>query len=181
MLIGGSIGVVLLLLFVSYTKVKPTIKDLGVASTKIKKGKVIAPDVAKYQEEYKNLEVRIEELKQEIENSRTRLFWKKDISVFLEKLTYIAEALSVDFISIKPSLEPSPVMSEWAGEDQSAVMVKSSVNIKMRTGYKELIDFLGRIESSDKYLRIDEINIVSNTKDMLKRDITISLSLFSAE
>lgn len=180
-LTGGSVAMALILIFISYNALKPTIKDLGVTSKKIKKGEVIAPDVAKYQEEYGNLEIRIKKLKQEIENSRERLFWKKDISVFLEKLTHIAEQLSVDFISIKPGIGPSPIMSEGANGEQGRAMVKSFVNIKMRTGYRELIDFLGRVESSDKYLRIDKINIASGTKDTSRRDIAISLSLFSAE
>jgi hypothetical protein len=150
-------------------------------NAKIKKGKVIAPDVSGYSVQYKKLELGIEEFKQQIEESRKRLFWKKDIAVFLEKLTHIAEQLSVDFISIKPSLEPTPIMSKGEDDEKRVIMFKSSVKINLKTGYRELIDFLKRIENSDKFLRIDEINIVVDDKDIFKRDISILLSLFSAD
>lgn len=176
--IGAIAAIVLALLWVGYRMLMPTVKELGVMGTKIKKGQTIAPDRESYRSEYDNLEAQIDSLRQQIEQKKEKLFWKKDIGLFLERLTHIAEQLAVDFISIRPSLSPKAIKSD---DEETVLMFQNPINITMKTGHKELIDFFRRIEESEKFFRIDSIDIQADQKDIFKRKVTMVLSIFSAD
>lgn len=157
----------------------PLVEELTSLNSKIRKGEKIAPDASGYRRQYAQMEKQIETLSQEITQGKERLFWKRDISFFMEKLSNIAEQLTVDFISIRPSLTPEPVRAD--NKEGTVLMYRHPVTITMKTGYGELIGFLARIEDSDRFFRIDELTIVPDTKDILKRNVTLILSVFSAD
>ncbi|MDP1853630.1 MAG: hypothetical protein Q8L26_05465 [Candidatus Omnitrophota bacterium] len=157
----------------------PLVEELSSLNSKIRKGEKIAPDASGYRRQYAEMEKQIETLSQEITQSKERLFWKRDITFFLGKLSHVAEQLAVDFISIRPSLTPEPVKAD--NKEGTVLMYKHAVNITMKAGYRELIGFLARIEESDRFFRIDELTIVPDTKDILKRNVTLVLSVFSAD
>ncbi|PIQ88512.1 MAG: hypothetical protein COV72_07740 [Candidatus Omnitrophica bacterium CG11_big_fil_rev_8_21_14_0_20_42_13] len=178
-IIGGASFIALAMGAAFYSSFSPAVKEMAQMNTKIKKGQVIVPDSEGYRKQREDLDARIIELREEIKESKERLFWKKDIALFLQRLSIIAKELAIDFINIKPSLSPEPIRSR---EDRETVlMFRNPINITLKTGHKELMRFLKRIEESDKFLRIDDIDILVNSKDIFKRDVTMVLSIFSAD
>lgn len=176
---GVSIAMVAALLALFYTMFMPKLRGVFSMSDKIKKGREIIPNPESYSEERQKVTAQIEALKKKIEGSKEKLFWKKDMALFLEKLNNIGEQLSLDFISIKPNLASEPIKSE---ENKDVVlMYRNPINITMKTGYRELIGFLKRIEDSDKFLRIDELDISADKQDNFKRDVKMILSIFTAD
>lgn len=176
---GVALAIAAALLFLFYIMLMPMAQELFSMSGKIKKGRAIIPNPESYNEERQKITTQIEALKKKIQESKERLFWKKDMTLFLEKLNNIAEQLSLDFISIKPNLAPEPIKSEV--NKDVILMYRNPINVTMKTGYRELADFLKRVEGSDKFLRIDELNISVDKQDIFKRDVMLVLSIFTAD
>lgn len=183
--IGISVFTIVGIIGAFYIMAMPPAKALFSVNAKIKKGRLIIPDASTYRSQYKELEKEIEAITQQIAKSKERLFWKKDIAFFLDRLSQIAEQLAVDFISIKPSLSPEPIISDDSGgkddKQKTVLMFRNPINITMKAGYAELINFLARVEDSDRFLRIDELTIDPDNKDVLKRNVKMVLSIFSAD
>lgn len=163
----------------SFIMVMPMIGEISKMNAKIKKSQLIMPDPVSYEKEHRELNARIEEIKKKITESKEKLFWKKDIALFLEKLKNASKEISVDFISIKPGLLAEPIRSKENNE--AILMYKNLTNITVKAGYKELVSFLKRIEESDKFLRIDSIDISVEKGDIFKRNVSMVLSIFSAD
>ena len=157
----------------------PTVRELISVNSKLRKGQMIVPDVFGYRNQYATLEADIGSISREITKNKERLFWKKDVALFIEQLSRVAEQIAVDFISIRPASNPEPVTAD--DKQKTVLMYRRPVTITLKTGYRGLIDFLARVEDSERFFRVDELTIEPDTKDILKRNVTMVLSIFSAD
>lgn len=181
-IITGVIFISLVLVIGFYIIFMPTLRELIAVNSKLRKGQMIAPDIFGYRKQYAELEQAIAELSREISINKERLFWKKDIALFIEQLSRIAEQIAVDFISIKPVPSPEPVTAyNEEKEEKTVLMYRRPVTITLKSNYRGLIDFLARVEDSERFFRVDELTIEPDTKDILKRNVTMVLSIFSAD
>lgn len=178
-IIGGVTLISLVLVIGFYIIFMPNLRELILVNSKLRKGQMIAPDVSGYRKQYAELEEEMASISREISKNKERLFWKKDIALFIEQLSRVAEQIQVDFISIKPVSNPEPVTA--GDEEKTVLMYRRPVTITLKADYRGLIDFLARVEDSERFFRVDELTIEPDTRDILKRNVTMVLSIFSAD
>lgn len=178
-IIGATIFISLVLVTGFYIMFMSAARELISVNSKLRKGQMIVPDVSGYRKQYATLEADIGSISREIAKNKERLFWKKDIALFIEQLSRVAEQIAVDFISIRPASNPEPVTAD--DKQKTVLMYRRPVTITMKSGYRELMDFLARVEDSERFFRVDELTIEPDRKDILKRNVTMVLSIFSAD
>ncbi|MFQ5681219.1 MAG: hypothetical protein ACE5GG_04125 [Candidatus Omnitrophota bacterium] len=185
LILGIFVALGLAMVTAAYFVFGPLVREIWDVTVKIRTGREIVFDERAYQREHDKMEARIAGIKKKIARGKERLFWDEGIGVFLEKLTYIARQLSVDFISIKPRTKLEALGLDGRKvekKDKSDnIMFRSSIDITMKIGYRELIAFLSRLERSDKFFMLDELDIEKSNDDIYKHNVKMVLSIFSAD
>lgn len=169
-----------ILLLIIYLAFLPVLKQSLNLTKQIKEKKTDLSKVQISKEELMRLEEEVTSLNNRIVISNERLFWDKDNSRFLDKLTQLAVDLPIEFVTLKP--EAAVVSGKKDAEDANAPqLTRIPFTVTLRANYNNLVEFLERIETSEKYIRINTLSIESNTEDMNKHNVTIELNIFTKE
>lgn len=178
-LISIVVSSVIFLLIV-YVAFLPAMKQSLSLTKQIKEKHTNLTKVQISKDELARLEADIASLKNQISIFNERLFWEKDSSKFLDKLTQLAVDLPIEFVTLKPeaAVLPDKKDSKTKNEPQLA---RLPFSVTLRANYSSLVKFLERIETSEKYIRISTLSIESNIEDMNKHNVTIELNIFTKE
>ncbi len=176
-LIVVSLVILLLIIYLAFL---PVLKQSLNLTKQIKEKKTDLSKVQISKEGLTRLEEEVTSLNNRIVISNERLFWDKDNSRFLDKLTQLAVDLPIEFVTLKP--EAAVVSGKKDAEDANAPqLTRIPFTVTLRANYNNLVEFLERIETSEKYIRINTLSIESNTEDMNKHNFTIELNIFTKE
>ena len=167
-------------LFIVYVAFLPALKQSLSLTKQIKDKQTNMTKVQTSKDELVRLEGEIAGLKKQSGIVNERLFWEKDSSKFLDKLTQLAVDLPIEFVTLKPEavILPDKKDSKTKSEPQLARMPFS---VTLRADYNNLVKFLDRVEKSEKYIRISTLSIESNLEDIKKHNVTIELNIFIRE
>ena len=155
----------------------PALKQSRSLASQIGRKKIDLSKVQALPGEYEQLASQIDKQKAQLENLKNKLFWEKDISRFLNELTKLASDLPIEFSSLKPESASAVIGKEPRGYLFSQVPIA----VALKSGYDNLVEFLRRIEESDKYINIDTLNIESDRSDIYRHNIKIKLIILVKE
>ena len=116
----------------------------------------------------KNVENKITELTR----NREEIF-KKFFNNDEEILKHINRSAEAANVSVK-SLEPQDKIKIMSG-DKNTTLSELPVKIKLNCDFKQLLIFLAQIENPQKYIRIEEINILNNSQDTWNHSVQLLL------
>ncbi len=166
-LLGGGSSVVLL----KTKSLKKVKKDIE----KVEKGIKAFGDYHKRLEDLKN---RRQRLTMELSKKEKQLFWKKDSSLFIGRITEIAKDLSIEFFTI----DSYSIREVVSYPELNLKILEIPIKIGMRVDFFKLINFLKIVENWEKFVKIKDIKIQSGTgEDIYHHRITISLSAYVKE
>ena len=106
-------------------------------------------------------------------------FARDDTSQAIKAIADISQDLQIDFISLTPQssqklegpLQEKPEFSLW----------KTPILIKIKTSCLKLIDFLKRIEKSNKFIKVENLRIKKNSSNVLIHDVEMTIYVFSLQ
>ncbi len=157
--------------FIPVTRIDDSLKqqirnkrvDLGVAQAPIK--------------EYGALKEDIHRRNAELAEMEKQLFWERDISRFLNELTRLASDLDIEFVSLNPQNLSMQQESEGS-EKESKSLSSVPIAVAFKSSYGDTMKLLKRIEEGQKFIRIDSLNIDSESNNILKHLTKMGLSIF---
>lgn len=155
----------------------PALKQSRSLVSQIGRKKIDLSKVQTLPGEYEQLANQIDKQKAQLENLKNKLFWEKDISRFLNELTKLASDLPIEFASLKPGAASSVIGKEPKGY----LFAEVPISVALKSGYDNLVEFLRRIEESDKYINIDTLNIESDRSDIYRHNIKMKLIILVKE
>jgi Tfp pilus assembly protein PilO len=161
----------------------PALKQSRSLASQIGRKKIDLSKVQTLPGEYEQLASQIDKQKAQLENLKNKLFWEKDISKFLNELTKLASDLPIEFASLKPE-SASAVIGKDKGiqkEPKGYLFAQVPISVALKSGYDNLVEFLRRIEESDKYINIDTLNIESDRSDISRHNIKMKLIILVKE
>lgn len=169
-----AVGISFVILYITFHFIfLPALKQSRLLASQIGKKKIDLSQVQALLGGYEQLASQIDKQKTELENIKNKLFWEKDISKFLNELTKLASGLPIEFTSLKPE-SAKEIQKEPKG-------YQVPIAVALKSAYGNLVEFLRRIEESDKYINIDTLNIESDRSDIYRHNIKIKLIILSKE
>lgn len=115
-----------------------------------------------------NIKRQYENLKKQAEYLGKRLPGQDQISSLLEDFSRIAESSGVKILSIKP-------LEEIAGKGPGIMYSELPIIIEARAGYHQCGDFVNNLENMDRFIKITDIEVKSNERDMRHHDMKMRL------
>lgn len=172
-----AVGISFVTLYITFHFIfLPALKQSRLLVGQIEKKKTDLSEVQALPGGYEQLLSQIDKQKTELENLKNKLFWEKDISKFLNELTKLASDLPIEFTSLKPESA-----KEIQKEPKGYLFAKVPIAVALKSAYGNLVEFLRRIEESDKYINIDTLNIESDRSDIYRHNIKMKLIILSKE
>jgi len=145
-------------------------KELAQREKELKQRYNIAP-------ENKKLTQEIAEIEKDYGSLNEMLFSPSDISRAVKEIANISQDLQIDFISLVPLTAQKLTSSPETGFS----LWETPISIKMKTGYVKLIDFIKKVESSNKFMKIKNFAMRKSPSTLLVHDIQITLGVYSLE
>jgi hypothetical protein len=176
-----SVAVPALILFgVVYFFLIPVVKSNILLKRQIKDKKQELGVVQVPIKEYGSLKEDMNKKNAELSGVKNELFWEKDISKFLNELTRLASDLQIEFISLKPESLTRPQEDPEADkkDSQETKFLIIPISVAFKSSYMDTMVFLKRIEAGQRFIRIDSLNIESETGNILKHLTKMQLSIF---
>jgi Tfp pilus assembly protein PilO len=174
------IGVFLVLAAVLYLVFVPSIRKFGKISQQIRDKKSELSRVQQPSGEYRVLDKETKEMRSRKDLLVGKLLWESDISRFLSELTKLTSNSEVEFINIKPeSALPAPEKDKEKFAKYRIVQIPISVRIK--GSYEGLVNFLKKVEEGAKFIKIEYLNIESDSSSIYKHNINIRFSIIAKE
>jgi len=124
----------------------------------------LAQDIAKIEQNYGNMD--------------EMFFRLDDVSQAVKEIARISQDLQIEFSSLVPS---PPQKLENLSAGIGFTLWETPISIKMKIGYLKLLDFIKRIESSGKLMKIKNFSVRKNTANLLIHDIEMTLSIYSLQ
>lgn len=165
-IVGGAVALTIFALYLNFL-IKPQIINLLniIARTRSidmdLKGAV--SDIAK-----------IDKFKEEIEKSGDKinsyekmLPVEQEIPTLLQYLSKMAKSSKIKIIGI------TPVMQKEERSDPNRIYQEIPILISSKSGYYELVGFLKKLENSDRFMKVADIAITSNSSDPNKHDVEL--------
>jgi Tfp pilus assembly protein PilO len=171
---------VLFLCAIFYFAFLPSLKQSLSLTNQLKEKKTDLTKVHISSEEYNLLEGQIKDQKGKIVILKEKLFWEKDISKFLNVLTHLAADLPIEFVTLKPEAVVLPDKKDTKNKNE-AQFAQVPISVTLRASYGNLVEFLERIETSEKFIKIDTLNIESDQSNIHTHNIKMGLNIFIKE
>ncbi len=158
----GSLALGVIIVFMAYANIfTPLLKKNAQLSAQIKqktadiqRGKIGPQALQK-------LQLEINQLKTQVDYYQKMLPVQTDIPQVLKELNQIAERLKIKFDSVTPlEIEQTPL------PESDLLLLEIPIRIKMQCGYHQLGIFINQIENSTRFMKITQLRIDSNTRDV---------------
>lgn len=121
----------------------------------------------------KELEGEIEQLGAQMAYYEENLKALRDVPQILKELNQIAEHLDIKFVSVNP-LERQKV--PLPGDKEYFEQVP--ISIKLKCGYHQLGIFINRIESSAQFMKVTQLKISLEPKDIWNHQVELVITSF---
>jgi len=158
-----TIGIIVLFVFMSRPKFKE-IKDLN---AKIEKAKTEMSALQQTARTKEDLIKEISAMREAIEYYEKRIPSEKGIPWLLKELSRVARETGIRYVSITPM-----------SEERSELFVKIPMSVQIKCGYHSLGRYLSKIESSQRFMTVDDISISPDGSNPLKHNVTLKISTF---
>ena len=172
-LILSVLVIAIILVAYFYFFLKPQISALRKVLPKVGAVNKDIKEVNKQIDSIDEVKARINALKEKVGQYETRLPTKKEISLILNHLSALASKEDIKIIGIKE-------LDTIKGEMQEGEQAYSGVPIEidMKSGYHQLGKFISEIESSDRLMKIDDLEIKSTSENLTEHDVKLIISSF---
>ncbi len=127
--------------------------------------------------ENKKLTQEIAEVEKKYGDLNEMLFSPDDISPAVKEIANISKDLQIDFIS----LVPLPAQKLTSSPEVGFSLWETPISIKMKSGYLKLLDFLKKVENSQKFMKLKDFRITKNPSALLIHDIQLTLGVYSLQ
>lgn len=137
----------------------PEIKGLF---CKFAEGGRLKTGIIKVEKDWANIdyfEKRIIQLKEKIDYYEKKLPGEKEIPSVLGYLSEAAKKMGVRITEIEPLK-----LEQENGKDAALFYYKTPILLNAECGYHQLGRFLSRLEGADRFMKIDSIKIVANSR-----------------
>ena len=101
-----------------------------------------------------------------------RLPGQDQISNLLEDFSSVAESSGVKILKIKPLEVPAPISKQKVTNNS---YTEFPILIEARAGYHQVGDFVNKIESMDRFIKVTDIDIAGTDKDPRHHDVKIRI------
>ena len=171
--IASLIGLPLLVYFAFL----PALRNFQSLSQQVADKKTGVTALKTPREEPEVVEEKVKKLKEQIEALKGEVFWETDISRFLNQITQLASDLKINFVSLKP--EAASSSSEKGKElPDDYLLTEVPISLTIKSNYDDLVEFIKRIEQSDKFIAIESLTIDTDRQDIYSHNVRIDLSIF---
>ena len=152
----------------------PQNKKLQQITVKIASKKQLFSQVERTTHNLDSLRNNIAELEKEVKQLEERLPEQIEASMLIDTLKDITREANIEFVSIEPKST-----KRYEQADQKQVYLELPISVRLKCGYNELIDFIRKIESSKRLMKVSDLKISANAQNMLEHDVEITISTFS--
>jgi len=120
-----------------------------------------------------NMTEKLEALELELESYSKGLPGQKEIPEFLEELSSVAKVSGVKILSITPS-----ELKEAKSVEAREYYGEMPVFITAESGYHQLGFFINNIESGERFILVEDLNIQHNAESPRKHDVMLTLKTY---
>lgn len=164
---------ILVLLVVLYLGLfmRPTIKGLFLV---LPQASELKRNILNLEQDSRNLDTlkaKVLQSNKEIDSYEKRLPNEKEIPAILKYLSNAARKLDVRITEIKPIEQDEQLQAK--AEMPSAIYYQAPILLKAECGYHQLGRFLSALERADRFMKIGDIKILTNTYESNFLDIEL--------
>ncbi|MBM3248386.1 MAG: hypothetical protein FJZ10_03065 [Candidatus Omnitrophica bacterium] len=169
-----AVALVLIILFL-YFVFLPNNKKLQKLATKVASKKQLFTQVERTSQDINLLNENIANLEKEVSQLEERLPEQIEASLLIDTLKDITQESKLQFVSIEPKNT-----KKYEQVDQKQVYLELPITVRLKCGFNELMDFVKKIESSKRLMKISDLKIRANPQDVWGHDVEVTISTFSA-
>jgi len=118
-------------------------------------------------------EQEIKELRLQMDDYHRNLRALTDVPYILKGLNQLAEQLNIKFVSVTP-LEKEKIL--LPGDREYLLLVP--IRVRLKSGFHELGAFINQIESSAQFMKVTELKIDSDPRDIWLHQIELVITSF---
>lgn len=165
MLILPTAGIIALFIFMSH----PKFKEIKKLNDDIAKAEQIRNEKQNKANIKERLIKEVNAMRESIKYYEQKLPTapEKKISWLLIELSRIARETGIKYLSITPQ-----------AEEKKELHIRVPIKIEIQCGYHSLGKFLSKIESSQRFMNVDNITISPDSSNPLKHRISLTISTF---
>lgn len=168
MILFGIFGVAALVMYYSLL-LKPQLTGFGIRNREYQAIKAMVKSAESLVKNEARIERQHEELKKHAELLEKKLPGQNEISGLLEDFSRIAESSGVKILRIKPL----DALNEQNNTNKKGVYVGLPILIEARAGYHQCGLFVDKLETMDKFIKIEDIDIKSIATDPRHHDLKL--------
>ena len=176
-LISGIIGIGIVVVFVFMFVLQPLIKKILDYNHQEKSINEQLAKVESMSADREKLKAELETISQKIEYFEMKLPRETDIPEVLEELIKIGEKSDVIFVMI----EPKHTEQITAGEAADKKYLEIPIEIKLRAGYHEFAKFINGVENFQRFMKVDNIKLMSNTEQDKMHEASLTVSAYAIQ
>jgi len=140
-------------------------KEFYVTKSRVKSEEIMIANEAGIIRQHENFEKQAGYLEK-------RLPSQDQISSLLEDFSNIAESSGVKILKIKPLETPVAVSKQKVVNN---AYTEFPILIEARAGYHQLGDFVNKIETMDRFIKVTEMDVLGTDKDPRRHDIKMRI------
>jgi Tfp pilus assembly protein PilO len=176
-LIAGSIGVFIVVVLLFVFVFQPLIANILEYNKQERKMDEQLAKVDSMSADKEKLSADIETIRKKIAYYEKKLPQETDIPEVLEELIKIGEKSNVTFVMIEP--KETEKISVGVAQDKSYLQIP--IEIKLNAGYHEFARFINGVENFERFMKVDDISIVSKTGTDKLHDASLIVSAYAIE
>lgn len=147
----------------------------------------VGKQAAQTRKEIKELGSKLDDMKKNVEQSRKKLHSKKVISeselpALIQYVTGLASDHAIKLMQINTekaaATQETKKKSSKKQDSQAASSMAVVLRFDLMATYHQLGSFIGRLESSEYVIFVDELRIVRDTNDPLKEKVSLVLKTY---
>jgi len=167
-LAAAALGLIFVLILYFNLLLKPQVIKIAKLITKANKVRAelkgAEADIAKIDQFKKEIEA----YKGKVDSYEKTLPAEQEIPSFLENLSNMAKSSNIKIVAITPV-----VAAGGGGEAEKGIYQEIPILINAKSGYHELGRFLNKLETSDRFMKVADIDIKGNRDNPNKHDIEL--------
>jgi Tfp pilus assembly protein PilO len=140
-------------------------KEFQAIRSKVKNGQMMIANEAGIKRQYENFV-------QQAGSLEKKLPGQDQISSLLEDFSNVAESSGVKILKIKPLEAPVSLSKQKVTNN---AYTEFPILIEARAGYHQVGDFINKIESMDRFIKVTDIDIAGSDKDPRHHDVKIRI------
>ena len=125
--------------------------------------------------DYESLKNGLKERTQKVESYEKKLPAEQEIPVLLEDLSNMVKASDIKIVGIVPAMS---YFKDDKSVNKSQIYREIPILITAKSGYHELGAFLTSLESSDRFMKVADINIKANKASPKKHDVELMVCTY---